>query len=186
MADRTWRSTQVFAWTEGDGPGRAPRPPATWMWTTTAATLGVVFSVIFVTDTLCPEHRAWVQNLATLALVGVVVSIVGLVRGWAVAPLLTVASAGLGAVIGLIDAVHAPVRGGAIAVGFGLAVLFGAWLALRQLPLAAWDRAVRRQVTPDDLAPPRADHLAVPAAEVAPELVRDTALEPAPEAHSRR
>lgn len=182
MADRMWRSTEVLAWTENEGPRRPPRAEATWIWTTTAATLGIVFSTILFTDTLCPEHRLWVQNLATVAFLMVVVSIVGMARGWAAAPMITVVAAGLGTVIGLIDAAHAPVRGGAIAAGFGLAVVSGGWLAVRQLPLVAWDRDLRRQLTP--MAAPVASN---------PSAARSTVSRPAeepddvqPEVHAPR
>ncbi|MBW3558017.1 MAG: hypothetical protein KY454_13870, partial [Actinobacteria bacterium] len=111
-----------------------------------------MFSVIMFTDALCPEHRAWVQTLAGLAMVGVITSIVGLLRGWASAPLLTVASAALGAGIGIIDAVHSPVRGGFIAAAFAVAVALSAWLALRQVPLLRWDRRLRRDISPAEEA----------------------------------
>lgn len=135
----------MVAWTERDGPGRPPHGPARWAWTATAATLGLVLSVIVTTDALCPEHRAWVQSLALLAVFGSVLAIVGLVRGWAIAPVSTIGVAGIGAVIGAIDAAHSPLRGGAIAVGFVLVLVFSAWLAVRQLPLTAWDRRVQRE-----------------------------------------
>lgn len=141
-----WRPTEVVAWTEHEGPGRPPKGPAAWMWTATAATLGLVLSVIFFTDALCPEHRVWVQTLALLALFGSTIAIAGLVRGWATAPGLTIGVAAIGALIGVIDAAHAPLRGGAIAVGFLVALLFSAWLAVRQLPAAAWDRQLRREL----------------------------------------
>jgi hypothetical protein len=142
------RSTQVLAWTDQEGPGRPPRAPSAGVWTATAATLGVVFSVFMFTDALCPEHRAWVQTLAGLALLGVVTSAVGLVRGWAAAPLLTVACAALGGVIGLIDAAHSPLRGGFIAGAFAVALVLSGWLAVRQIPLRRWDRRLVRDTAP--------------------------------------
>lgn len=148
MTRPEWRSTQVLAWTDRDGPGRPPRSASPAMWTATAATLGVVFSVILFTDALCPEHRSWVQALAGLALLGVVTSIVGLLRSWPSAPLITAASAALGAGIGLIDAVHSPLRGGFIAAAFVVALAQSASLALRQVPLLRWERRLRRDVTP--------------------------------------
>ena len=147
MTEREWRPTNIVAWTEHDGPGRPPRGAAGWMWTATAGTLGLVLSVVFMTDALCPEHRMWVEGLATLAFFGSIVAIVGLTRGWAIAPLLTIAVAGIGAVIGAIDAAHSPVRGGTIALGFLVAMAFSAWLCVRQLPAGAWDRRLRRAAT---------------------------------------
>lgn len=164
MAGSEWRSTQVLAWTDQEGPGRPPRAASVGLWTATAATLAVVFSVILFTDALCPEHRAWVQTLAGLAMLGVTASIVGLLRGWAGAPLLTVISAALGGAIGLIDAIHSPVRGGVIAAGFTLALVLSGWLAFRQVPLLRWDRRLRREVAPVDMAWPAA----APEAEAVP------------------
>jgi hypothetical protein len=156
MGERDWRSTAVVAWTEHEGPGRPPAGAASWMWTATAATLGVVISAIFMTDALCPDHRVWVQSLALLAIFGSVAAIVGLTRGWASAPLLTMGVAVLGALIGAIDAEHSPVRGGLIAAGFLVALAFSGWLALRQLPQVGWDRRLRRDATfePDGAVPP--------------------------------
>lgn len=153
MARQGWRSTEVLAWTEREGPGRPPGAPPAALWTATAATLGVVFSVILFTDTLCPEHRMWVQTLASAALIGVVCSIVGLLRGWAGAPLLTMGSAALGGAIGLIDAVHAPLRGGFIAAAFVVALVLSTWLTVRQLPLLRWDRALRQAMSPAPAGP---------------------------------
>jgi len=145
MTERGWKSTPVIAWTEREGPPAAPQGAAQWTWFAAAGTLGTVFSVMFMTDALCPEHRVWVQSLAAVALVGTIATITGLVRGWSSAPLLAVAVGLLGAAIGVIDAEHAPVRGGAIAAGFLLAVLFGIWLTVRQYPLRVWDRRLRRE-----------------------------------------
>ncbi|MGH9178046.1 MAG: hypothetical protein ACRD0N_05775 [Acidimicrobiales bacterium] len=162
MARSEWRSTQVLAWTDQEGPARPPRVASVGLWAATAATLAVVFSVIMFTDALCPEHRAWVQTLGGLAVVGVVASMVGLLRGWASAPLLTVCSAALGAAIGLIDAIHSPVRGGFIAAAFAVALVLSGWLALRQVPLLRWDRRLRREVAPLEAGWPEAS----PAGEV--------------------
>ena len=148
MAPHEWRSTQVLAWTDSEGPGRPPRGAGAGVWMATAATLGIVFSVMMFTDALCPEHRAWVQTLAGLALLGVVTSIVGLLRGWPSAPLVTAGSAALGVGIGFIDAVHSPLRGGFIAAAFVLALLLSGWLALRQVPMLRWDRRLRRDTAP--------------------------------------
>ncbi len=149
MSEREWEPTSVVAWTEREGPRRPPPGAARWMWTATAATLGVVVATIFMTDALCPDHRVWVENLALLAIFGSVVAIVGLIRGWAIAPLTTIGVAGIGAVIGALDAAHSPFRGGAIAAGFVLALLFSAWLAVRELSVGAWDRRLRREASAD-------------------------------------
>jgi hypothetical protein len=139
-----WSTNEVVAYTEHDGPGRPPAGPPTWIWYSTAGTLGVVFSTILFTDSLCPEHRAWVQTLASIAILGVILSITGLVRGWSAAPAITVVTAALGIAIGLIDMVHEPVRGAIVASLFGVAALTGTWLSVRQAPVRQWDRAMRR------------------------------------------
>lgn len=148
MERHEWRSTQVLAWTDSEGPGRPASGAGAGLWGATAATLGIVFSVMMFTDALCPEHRAWVQTLAGLALLGVVTSIVGLLRGWPSAPLITAASAALGVGIGFIDAVHSPVRGGFIVAAFVVALALSGWLALRQVPMLRWDRRLRRESAP--------------------------------------
>ncbi len=151
-----WRSTEVLAWTEGDGIGAPPKARGGWLWLSTAIALGLAFSVIFFTDALCPDHRMWVETLAMVALITTVVTITGLLRGWASAPLFGIASAALGLVIGTIDAVHAPVRGSVIAIGFGVALALATILTFGQLPLIRWDRKVRRSVSGAPLPPVRA------------------------------
>lgn len=139
----TWKSTEVLAWTEGDGPGRPPAAPPRRLQLGLAGALTVVLAGILSTDTLCPEHRAWVISLAGVALVAAVTAIVGLVRGWAAAPLLTVVTAAAGVAIGLLDAVHSATRGRLLAFAFGVVCLLACWLAARSLALVRWDRSLR-------------------------------------------
>jgi hypothetical protein len=142
----SWKSGEVLAWTEGDGPGRPPSGPGRAIPFALAGALAVVFAGILSSDTLCPDHRAWVQALGTVGLAGTVLAITGLVRGWAMAPLLTLTAASTGVSIGLIDAIHDPTRGRLIAVGFAV-VCFGAVaLALKARGLRAWDRSLRRSL----------------------------------------
>jgi hypothetical protein len=117
--------------------------------TALAVGLGVVFTAIFFTDTLCPEHRAWVQALAAVALTGTVVAAVGLVKQWAIAPILALMVTLCGTAIGVLDAVHSASRGRAIAAAFSL-LAFGAMVVVfRQMTLMRWDRVVRRSLTAD-------------------------------------
>lgn len=148
MTQQRWRSDEVLAWTEGDGPGRPPRGPNRVAWLAMSATLAAIFIGVTMTDTLCPEHRAWVQALGSLALLGSVLSIIGLARGWASAPLTTSFAAVAGVAIGLIDAIHSPTRGALLAVAFGVVAVGGAWLAIRQAAFLRWDRQVRSQLAP--------------------------------------
>jgi hypothetical protein len=153
-----WSTNEVVAYTEHDGPGRPPGGSPTWIWYTTAATLGVVFSTILFTDSLCPEHRAWVQGLASGAIVGVILSITGLLRAWAAAPALTILSAALGTSIGLIDMAHSPVRGGVVAGLFALAALAGIWLAVREAPVRRWEKHLRHPTTAPPVDDPVTGH----------------------------
>jgi hypothetical protein len=165
-----WRSSEVVAWTQHDGVGTPPRGPGRAASLTLAGALAAVLVGIGSYDTLCPEHRSWVFLLAGVALVGTVAAIVGLIQGWAMAPLFTVAVALTGVSIGLIDAVHEPTAGRVIALGFGACAVLAAVLAARGVPLAMWDRRVRRGLMsprvpqdapqPDTVASPApADHL---------------------------
>src|SRR3954453_22541188 len=116
MSKEQWSSSEVLAFTERDGPGRPPEAPKRWMALTVAGALGVVFTGVLFTDTLCAEHRAWVEGLATVALAGIVVAIVGLLRDWAGPQIIPAVSASLGVSMGLIDAVHSPPRGRLVAL----------------------------------------------------------------------
>ena len=107
-----------------------------------AVALGTVFAGMMFTDTLCPEHRSWVNVLASVAFLGVALSVVGLLRRWTLAPLLTAGVCALGMGIGLIDAIHAPQRGMVLTVIFGAltlgCLLASAWV----VRLWSWDRTV--------------------------------------------
>jgi hypothetical protein len=137
-----WNPGEQLAWTEHDGPGRPPSSANRALWLVLAAVLAIVFTGMVFTDVLCPEHRAWVQALGGIALFGTATSVVALVRGWASAPLITLASAANGVAIGLIDAAHDPARGRLVALAFGLAVAGALALYTRQLLLARWERRV--------------------------------------------
>ncbi|MDP9072004.1 MAG: hypothetical protein M3N68_12150 [Actinomycetota bacterium] len=145
-SDGGWRSEGVLAWTEREGPGRAPAGPHRMLCIGLAATLAVVFVGMMGSDALCPEHRAWVEGLAGLALLGTLSAIVGLVRGWSSAPLVTLLTALAGVAIGFLDAVHDPTRGRLIALVFGLVTVLACWLAVRELRLRRWDRSVLADV----------------------------------------
>jgi hypothetical protein len=135
-----WTSREVVAWTERDGPGRPPRGPGHGSSLVLAGALATVFVGLLATDAVCAHHRAWVDGLALTALVAAVASIAGLVRGWAAAPLLTVVTALAGVGIGLIDAIHAPTRGRAIALAFGIVVVLASLLAARAAGVLRWQR----------------------------------------------
>lgn len=141
MAEQEWRSTEVLAWTEREGPGRPPAGPSRLLPAAMAGALGVVLAGMLATDALCPEHRALVQAIGGLAVVGSVVAIVALVRQSASAPVVAMLTAVAGVAIGFIDAVHDPARGTFIALGFGVVVLGACAVAWRHLRLARWERS---------------------------------------------
>ena len=145
-----WRSDEVLAWTEREGPGRGPAGPSRKVWFLLAGAMSVVFLGMMSSDTLCPEHRVWVLVIGGAALIAAGTAIVGLIDGWAGAPLLALVSAVGGVAVGLIDAIHAPTRGRLIAVAFALVFVVACWLVWRQERLRRWDRQVARSLRPDD------------------------------------
>lgn len=146
-----WRSNEVLAWTEREGPRRPPDGPSRLVSGALTSALGAVLIVVLATDSLCPEHRAWVQAVAGVSLTGVVAAIFGLVRGWPAASWITLISALGGVWIGVLDAAHDTTRGRLIAGGFALCAALAALMALHQVRLGRWDRSLRDDVAP--LAP---------------------------------
>jgi hypothetical protein len=146
MAERTWTTSEVVAFTERDGPGRPPAAPRRWTALALAGALGVVFTCVLFTDTLCPEHRAWVDSLATVAAMGAVIAVVGLWRDWAGAPVITALTAGLGVSMGLIDTVHSPTRGRFVALAFGVVMVVAALSCTQYVRMWRWDRTLRREL----------------------------------------
>lgn len=161
-----WRTTETTAWADRDGAGRPPWAPGPATWTVLGTAIAAVLGVVTFTDTLCPEHRAWVQGLGTAAILGSVAALVGVWRGSRWAPTVATLAAAAGVGIGLLDAVHAPGRGAVIAVGFALVAAAAGLLSVRQVALARWEaRTVRPLVTP---LPPVAPVAEAPAAAEAP------------------
>jgi hypothetical protein len=148
MADREWTSSEVLAFTERDGPGNPPPAPRRWTAVTLAGALGVVFTGMLFTDTLCPEHRAWVSGLALTALFGAIVAVIGLLRDWAGAAIITTLTAGIGVSIGLIDTIHSPTRGRFLALTFAVITVAAAMLCTQYVRVLRWDRKVHRELRP--------------------------------------
>lgn len=113
-----------------------------------AVSLGVAHAGMLFSDTLCPDHRAWVFGLASAAVVAAGFAVAGLARGWASSALLTVVAALCGVAIGVIDIAHDPSRGRVIAVAFGVVAVAGATLALWHLRLHRWERATVAALSP--------------------------------------
>ena len=141
----------------------APKAPSRIVSLVLAAALGVVLVGMLGADTLCPEHRGWVVGLGMLGIVFTAVAVVGLVQGWAVAPVLTLLVSIDGVAIGLIDATHDPSRGRLIALAFAATAVLAAALTWRSLRLAAWDRDVRRSLQPVPAGLPRRASAEAPA-----------------------
>ncbi len=107
MTQQQWRSGEVLAWTEQDGPGRPPAGPRRWQTAGLAGlTAGVVLGMMF-TDTLCPEHRSLVMAFGSIAFVCLITASIGLWRDWAAAPMLSLVASVCGVGIGVIDVTHA-------------------------------------------------------------------------------
>jgi hypothetical protein len=149
MRRARWRSDGLIAWTEREGPGRPPAGPSRAVSTALGIGLAAVFTGILFTDTLCPEHRTWVQALASVAFVGTIVAAVGLIKRWAIAPPMALMVTLCGVSIGMLDAAHSAGRGRAIAAAFSLLALAAAVLLWRQFALVRWDRSVRRTIAPE-------------------------------------
>ena len=146
-----WRPTEVLAWTEREGPGRGPTGADRRLWFVLAGAMSVVFFGIMSSDALCPDHRLWVLTLGGASLIAAGTAIVGLIDGWAGAPLLALAAAVGGVGIGLIDAIHSPSRGRLIALGFSVVFAGACWLVWHQRRQHRWDRAVGRSLVAADL-----------------------------------
>ncbi|HEX2577540.1 MAG TPA: hypothetical protein VHK88_14405 [Aquihabitans sp.] len=142
MSRTEWNQSEVLAWSSHDGPGGVPRAPSRWLVGGVAGVLVVTFSGIMASDALCPDHRAWVQGLATVALVTSVVAVAQALRDQASAGVLALFASSLGMAIGLIDAVHSPSRGSLIALAFAVAATGSSIVAFRLLQLGAWDRRI--------------------------------------------
>ena len=127
----TWRSGDVVAYTERDGPGRPPAGPSSWTILALATVLGATFVGTLTSNGICEEHRMLVEILAGGAIFGVAAALIALWREWSSASFITFMSSLAGVAIGMIDAVHAPTRGRMIAVGFGAASLLAASIAWR-------------------------------------------------------
>lgn len=155
MSGTEWKQAEVLAWSSHDGPGEAPKAPGRWLLGGVGGALSVTFVGIMGSDTLCPDHRAWVQILASVALVTSVVAVAQVLRNQASAGVLALLAACLGMAIGLLDAVHSPTRGSLILLGFAIAAVGSAIVSFRLLRLGAWDHrlAVAHHAPDVDPAP---------------------------------
>lgn len=166
MSGNEWGSGPVVAWTDRDGPGRPPGAPG-WAWVASASLIAVALTVVIATDSLCPEHRMWVQALGLVAIGASGAAVVGVLRSWSAVPWLVLTGSVFGAAIGAIDAAHAPVRGTIVTFCFIGAFAIGIWLARQDAAARRWVRelgAELHSVSPDlsvndpsDAASPRAN-----------------------------
>jgi hypothetical protein len=138
-----WRSDEVLAYTTKDGPDPAPRglPPAAFIGL--AGILAVTAFGLVVNDTLCPEHRALVEVLGIVAVFGAGSAVLGLMRGWASSPALTLLGSTAGLGLGAIDLAHDPSAGRLVILAFAIATVGASYLWLRQVGMRWWDRSLR-------------------------------------------
>ena len=65
-----WRSGEVLAFTEREGPGRPPRGPSIVTTGSLAVAMGVAVIGLLSNDQLCSIHRIVVQVLASVVVCG--------------------------------------------------------------------------------------------------------------------
>ncbi|HKY14573.1 MAG TPA: hypothetical protein VJM33_06575 [Microthrixaceae bacterium] len=109
--------------------------------------------VLLLGDSLCPEHRMWIQGLAGLAVVGAVASSIALIRRRATAAYWAVIPAVCGIAIGVIDARHDPGRGQLIVVVFTAITIVAVLIALRTASVSRWAREAEEQMIVSDAVP---------------------------------
>jgi len=146
MGSAEWGSDETLAWTKRDGMTPPPRGVSPWFLGAVATTMIGVWIGLIATDALCPDHRLWVQTLASVALVGSVAAIVGLFAGRSWAPLMALGSALVGIAIGFVDAVHDPTRGALISLAFTLVGAMLVIVLVPQLRSALWPRRAARDM----------------------------------------
>lgn len=155
-----WRSGEVLAYTEREGPGRPPRGPSIVTTGSLAVSIGVTVIGLLSNDQLCSTHRVVVQVLASVVVYGAVTAIVGLVQGWPSAPLATLIACLAAVVIGGIDVLHSATASRFVVVSFGAVAAVAAGLAWRSRLMARWDSALEaadlpapnNERTPDDIS----------------------------------
>lgn len=146
--DDRWRADQLLAWTERDGPGRPPAGPPRLAYLGLAGTLGAILLGMLSADTLCPEHRMWVQHFATAGTAVGVAAVIALIRHRSAGVALALVSAAFGMGIGVIDTVHSSTRGGVLALVFAFTALLACVLAVSQHRLARFGRTVAAAAAP--------------------------------------
>lgn len=153
MAGQVWTATDVVAYTEHDGPGRPPRVPGKAVGVILACVLGATLFGMMAADTMCPEHRAWAMAIASAALLTVPVAAVASWRGWASGPRLTAVAGVLGVATGVLDTIHAPMRGVVVASIFALIAIAACVLSVITHRALRWDPDARPVEPMDDLVP---------------------------------
>lgn len=137
-----WRSGEVLAFTEREGPGRPPRGPSIVTTGSLAVAMGVAVIGLLSNDQLCSMHRIVVQVLASVVVCGAVTAIIGLIQGWPSAPVTTFVASLAAVLIGGIDAMHSATASRLVVVSFGAVAAVAAALVLRSRLMARWDSAL--------------------------------------------
>jgi hypothetical protein len=148
-----WRTTDTVAWTTRDGHTPPPKGVSATLLGGIATGLVGVWLVLVSVDALCPEHRQWVQALGITACASAAVAVVGLVRSTAWGPLCALASSLLGVAVGVIDAVHSPLRGTLVTLGFVALTTVLFYVAWHMVVSRWWVRRVHNEAAVDDMAP---------------------------------
>jgi hypothetical protein len=148
QSDRSqWNAGEPVAWTRHDGVAPPPKPARAGVLIAAATAIAGIWIAMLATDSLCPEHRMWVQVLGTVALAAAVTAVIGLIgaRAWA-APF-AVLSATLGVGVGLLDAVHSPTRGALTSIAFSVVSVVLAFIAVPYVRTAWWARRTGRYLS---------------------------------------
>jgi hypothetical protein len=148
-----WQTSGTVAWTKRDGMSPPPKGANPWLLGAIAITMCGVWVGMIATDALCPDHRLWVQTLASVALVGSVAAIAGLLLQWSWATWMAFGSAVVGIAIGFIDTIHDPTRGALISLAFAVVAVLLVVASVPQARSALWPRRASRDMHVDPAQP---------------------------------
>lgn len=143
-----WSDAETLGWVRRDGVTPPPGGSSARLLTVVAVAMAGVWVGMIASDSLCPEHRMWVNALAWAALALSVGAVVGLVGQRAWAPLCGLTSALLGVAIGFIDMVHSTTRGAVVSLAFGVVAVAVVVAGYPRLRSALWSRRAAAELAP--------------------------------------
>ncbi len=141
-----WQQSERLAWVGHDTP--APPRVGRGIRLALAAVLGTAVAGMLATDTLRPDHRAWVLTLGTIGIGAAATAFVALLRASWISMPLTLGGAVAGISIGIIDMAHDPTRSTMIAVGFAAISAVALALVIADVRRSEWDRSLRPMPQP--------------------------------------